>query len=132
MIWVLDVDGCLVDSLSGSSLRPGAGELLRDLRVAGCTVLLWSAGGASHARRRAIALGFADLVDDYHDKDGRDPDGRYRTDRFLPNLSGVVFVDDRPEDLPLGADVIAVRPYLGADPHDRGLAAALQRAGAIA
>ena len=32
--WVFDVDGCLVDSLTGTSLRPGARELLARLRAA--------------------------------------------------------------------------------------------------
>jgi hypothetical protein len=32
-----------------------------------------------------------------------------------------VFVDDRPEDMPVGADVIAVSPYLSHNVHDRGL-----------
>jgi hypothetical protein len=32
-----------------------------------------------------------------------------------------LFVDDRPEDLFPGLTVIALRPYLADDPHDRGL-----------
>jgi hypothetical protein len=39
----------------------------------------------------------------------------------------VVFVDDRPEDMPVGADIIAVFPYLAMNPHDRGLSEAMRR-----
>ncbi|MET0908426.1 MAG: HAD family hydrolase [Ilumatobacteraceae bacterium] len=126
--WVFDVDGTLVDSLTGTSLRPGALALLERIRTAGATVRLWSAGGAEYARRRAASTGIGHLVDSYHDKDGRDADGRYTTAHLLLALDDVVFVDDRPGDLPLGADVIIVSPYLAPNEHDRGLERALARA----
>jgi phosphoglycolate phosphatase-like HAD superfamily hydrolase len=128
VIWVFDVDGCLIDSLAGTSLRPGAAALLDALRDRGVRTVLWSAGGSDYARDRVTPLGMAERFDAFHDKDGRDADGRYRTDHFLTDLVGVVFVDDRPEDLPLGADVVAVSPYLTHNPYDRGLDAALARA----
>jgi len=128
-VWVFDVDGCLIDSLTGTSLRPGAAELLTHLRDQQRTILLWSAGGSEYARRRAEEQGVATLFHDFHDKADRDHDGRYVTDGFLPALDGVVFVDDRPEDMPVGADIIAVRPYLAGNPHDRGLAPVAARAG---
>ena len=127
-VWVFDLDGCIVDSLTGSSLRPGTVELLEQLRGAGSTTVLWSAGGADYAKQRADAHGLTPLFDAFHDKDGRDPSGRYLTDHFLEDHARVVFVDDRPEDMPAGAEVIAVSPYLGLNPHDRGLAAARTRA----
>lgn len=127
--WVFDVDGTLVDSLTGTSLRPWSAELLTHLRAAGFRTVLWSAGGAAYADERAAQHGVACLVHDYHDKDGRDGDGRYVVRGFLAALDRVVFVDDRPEDLPVGADVVAVSPYLAPDPHDRGLRPALVRAG---
>ena len=40
-----------------------------------------------------------------------------------------VFVDDRPEDMPVGAAVIAVSPYLAHNPHDTGLSVVVQAAG---
>ena len=120
-VWVFDVDGCLIDSLSGSALRPGAHELLAQLRARGCEVLLWSAGGAEHARERAVVHEIDHLVDQFHTKDQRDEAGRYRPDAFAADLSDVVFVDDRPEDMPVGAEVISVFPYLSGNPHDRGL-----------
>jgi phosphoglycolate phosphatase-like HAD superfamily hydrolase len=126
-VWVFDVDGCLIDSLTGSSVRPGTHQLLEDLREQGCEVLLWSAGGADYARERAEEHGFDHLVDAFHDKDGRDEAGRYTTTAFTEDLAGVVFVDDRPEDMPVGADIIAVFPYLVTNPHDRGLSAAVRR-----
>ena len=126
-VWVFDVDGCLVDSLTGSTLRPGAVELLDDLRGAGHRLVLWSAGGAAYARARADAHGIGDRFDAFHDKEGRDPGGRYLTTHLVLDAAHVVFVDDRPEDLPIGAEVIAVSPYLGDNPHDRALAAVRAR-----
>jgi phosphoglycolate phosphatase-like HAD superfamily hydrolase len=128
-VWVFDLDGCIVDSHTGTSLRPGALELLDRLRSAGARIVLWSAGGADYARRRADEHGVTSRFDAFHDKDGRDPAGRYRTDHFLVDHRRVVFVDDRPEDMPEDAEVIAVSPYLGQNPHDRGLAGARARAG---
>jgi len=120
--WVFDVDGCLIDSLTGTSLRPGAAELLAALRARGSTVLAWSAGGAEYARQRATEHSIDALIDAFHDKDARDADGRYVTAAFLRRLDTAIFVDDRPEDLPVGAAVVAVSPYLSDDPHDRVLA----------
>ncbi|HEU5085728.1 MAG TPA: HAD family hydrolase [Acidimicrobiales bacterium] len=125
--WVFDVDGCLIDSLTSTSLRPGARELLVELRQRACTILLWSAGGAEYARERATAHDIADLFDGFHGKDGRDDDGRYRIDALPLGAHGAVFVDDRPEDLPDGIVLVAVSPYLSHTPHDRGLRAALAR-----
>jgi long-chain acyl-CoA synthetase len=127
--WVFDVDGTLIDSLIGNSLRPGARELLERLHTLGCTIALWSAGGAEYAEQRALEHGIAELVDWCGDKEGRDEHGRYRTDFLLDTLDGVVFVDDRPEDMPLHADVVAVSPYLAHHPHDRGLRHAATRVG---
>jgi hypothetical protein len=126
--WIFDVDGCLVDSLTGTSLRPGAIELLTHLRASAVRVLLWSAGGADYAAARATQQDVHHLFDGFHGKQERDDKGRYRTS-FLEHLDGVVFVDDRPEDIPIGAEVIGVSPYLDPNPHDRGLVPAARRAG---
>ncbi|MCZ7528804.1 MAG: HAD family hydrolase [Acidimicrobiia bacterium] len=128
-VWVFDVDGCLVDSLTGTSLRPGAVELLAHLRRRGARVLLWSAGGATYARRRAEEQGVARFFHGFHDKDVRDEAGRYVTHGFLEDHAYAVFVDDRPEDMPVGAEVVAVPPYLAGNPHDRGLRHVARRAG---
>lgn len=127
-VWVFDVDGCLIDSLTGTSVRPGAFELLSKLRDRGCRLLLWSAGGADYARQRARQHGLADFFDAFHDKEGRDAAGRYLANELSTDAGCLVFVDDRPEDMPLDADVVAVAPYLVDNPHDRGLAAVTQRA----
>jgi long-chain acyl-CoA synthetase len=124
--WVFDVDGCLIDSLTGSSLRPGARELLEDLGRRAQILVAWSAGGAPYARRRAAEHDVSDLFNGFYAKSSRDEDRRYVTSGFLAGLTGVVFVDDRPEDMPVGAEVITVRPYLAPNPHDRGLEACLQ------
>ena len=120
LIWVFDVDATLVDSLTGVSLRPGTASLLRDLHAGGHRLILWSAGGAGYAADRLDAHGLAGLFEGWYDKEGRDRDGRYLTP-FLESLDRVIFVDDRPEDLPLGAEFIGLRPYLGPNPHDQGL-----------
>ena len=130
MLWVFDVDGCLIDSLSGTSLRPGTIELLAHLRAQGDRIVLWSAGGADYARQRAASHGIADQVDEFHGKDERDEHRRYITSAFAEDLGGVVFVDDRPEDMPLSAEVITVSPYVSHNPHDRALRAVLAQASA--
>ncbi|MGD9703416.1 MAG: HAD family hydrolase [Acidimicrobiia bacterium] len=129
VVWVFDVDGCLVDSLTGTSLRPGTIPLVEHLHESGCTVLLWSAGGGPYARRRADELGVAELFDGFHGKDTRDEGGRYEVDHLGHGSSRLVFVDDRPEDLPTHHEVIAVSPYLAANPHDRALHRVARRAG---
>jgi long-chain acyl-CoA synthetase len=130
--WVFDVDGCVVDSLTGSSLRPGARAILEHLAAEGRRVILWSAGGDAYARSRAEEMGVDHLVDGFFAKDGRDTDGCYRTGHLplhQPPDRGAVFVDDHPEDLARSLDVIAVSPYLSDDPFDRGLQEVTQRAG---
>jgi long-chain acyl-CoA synthetase len=129
--WVFDVDGCLIDSLTGTSLRPGAHDLLRHLAHDGHHVILWSAGGDAYARARAEEFGVHHLVGGYFAKDGRDVDGHYLT-AHLPLQDGqAVFVDDRPEDLAPELDVLAVSPYLSDDPHDHGLDHVARRAGLV-
>jgi long-chain acyl-CoA synthetase len=128
VVWAFDVDGCLVDSLTGTSVRPGAVDLLTHLRGR-CTTVLWSAGGAEYAERRARQHGMHALFDAYHGKDERGADGRYLAHHLGSDLASVVFVDDRPEDLPVGADVVGVSPYLAPNPHDRGLIPVARRAG---
>jgi len=70
--WVFDIDGCLVDSLSGTSLRPGARELLTGLCSRPSSVLLWSAGGGDYALERARQFGLTAHVNGFFAKDGRD------------------------------------------------------------
>ena len=125
--WVFDVDGCVVDSLTGTSLRPGARELLETLRARDVAVVWWSGGGAEHARRRAEHVRVVELVDGYVAKLGRDADGAYVLDHVVDDPRFAVFVDDHPEDLPAWIDVIAVSTYLSDNPHDRGLAEAGRR-----
>ena len=129
--WVFDVDGCLIDSLTGTSLRPGAHDLLEHLARHGRRIVLWSAGGDAYARARAEEFGVDHVVSDYCAKDGRDVDNRYLTARLPLQDSHAVFVDDRPEDLAGDLDVLAVSPYLSDDPHDRGLHHVARRAGLV-
>ncbi len=133
-VWVFDVDGCLVDSISGTSLRPLADSLIGDLRARDVTVVLWSAGGAEYARRKARHVGIEGHVSAFYDKATRDGEGRWSIDHFRPEHRRAVFVDDQPDEVPSAATVIGVSPYIGDNPHDRGLAAALDvaRAGAAA
>ena len=126
--WVFDVDGCLIDSLTGTSLRPGARELLGCL-TGRARVLLWSAGGDSYARARAEQFQVDHLVEGFFSKEGRDAAGCYLTAHLPLGRGTVVFVDDRPEDLAGDLDVLAVSPYLSDDPHDRGLVPVTRRAG---
>jgi long-chain acyl-CoA synthetase len=125
--WVFDVDGCLVDSTTGTSLRPLTAELLVAVRERGISVVLWSAGGDEYARRRATQFGLEDQVAGCYGKDQRGRDGRWLVDHIRADHQPVLFVDDRPEELPVGVEAVGVRPYLGASPHDRGLAPLLER-----
>jgi long-chain acyl-CoA synthetase len=127
--WVFDVDGCLVDSLTGTSLRPGARDLLEHLGGSGCRIILWSAGGDGYARERAEQFAVDDLVSGYFGKDDRDGDGCYWTGHLPVRRHRCVFVDDRPEELARDLTVLAVSPYLSDDPYDRGLEHVAVRAG---
>jgi long-chain acyl-CoA synthetase len=129
--WVFDVDGCLIDSLTGTSLRPGARDLLEHLAQNGRRIILWSGGGDAYARARAEEFGVDHLVSGYFAKDGRDAGGRYLTAPLPLRDRQAVFVDDRPEDLAHDLDVLAVSPYLSDDPHDHGLRHVARRAGLV-
>jgi long-chain acyl-CoA synthetase len=118
--WAFDLDGCLVGTLAPDDLRPLARELLESVRSSGATLVVWSAGGTEYARRIAARTGIADLVDGFYDK-LRGRDGKWPLEVFPPDLVPIVCVDDDPEDVPEGIRVLAVTPYLGRRPHDRGL-----------
>jgi long-chain acyl-CoA synthetase len=124
-VWAFDVDGCLVDSMSGSSLRPLAREVLLQLHRTGSTLLLWSAGGREHAAAMAERHAFTHLLAGIYDKGDKDEAGCLLTGHLPPGHRPDVVVDDRPEDAPAGTRVIAVAPYMAPDDADRGLAALL-------
>ena len=119
--WVFDVDGSLVDSLTGTSLRPGARALLAHLAERDDRVLCWSAGGQDYAAQRIAQFGLDAFVSGCFGKDRRDKSGFYVTSHLPLGTRSTVFVDDRPEDLAPGLTVVALPPYLADDPHDRGL-----------
>ena len=124
-MWAFDVDGCLVDSMSGASLRPHARRLLAALHADGAVLVLWSAGGQEHARGMAARHGIAHLLAGVYDKLGRDDDGRLTTTHLPAAHRPTVVVDDRPDDAPAGARVVGVPPYIAPDDGDRGLTALL-------
>ena len=119
-VWAFDLDGCLVGAVLATSLRPRARELLARLRTGGTSVVVWSAGGSAYARRIVESVGIADLVDGYYSK-ARGPDGRWRLDGFPLEHRPAVCVDDEPASLPADVRALAVSPYMGTNPHDRGL-----------
>ncbi|WP_207945812.1 AMP-binding protein [Actinomadura sp. 7K534] len=125
--WLFDVDGTLLDSVTGTSLRPLARELLTGLRELGVPVLLWSAGGADYARRRAEGAGIADLVTAVHAKAERDGRGHWVLPALPPEHAPAVLVDDLPGEVPPVGEVLGVPPYVGPNPRDTGLAALLRR-----
>jgi long-chain acyl-CoA synthetase len=120
-VWAFDVDGCLVDLLGGSSLRPFARELLTALRSQGISVVLWSGGGAAWALAKARQFGVSPLIDGCYGKPARDQDGRWTTSHMPPCHQPSVCVDDSPAELPPEVRAIAVRPYLAPNPGDRAL-----------
>jgi phosphoglycolate phosphatase-like HAD superfamily hydrolase len=126
-VWAFDVDGTIVGSIRSDVLRPGAAELVRTLGRRGVQCVLWSAGGADHARRMASRHGIDHHVVAYYGKERRDGDGRYELDHFAPAHRPDVLVDDAPTDLPASATVIAVPPFLGNNPADAALLVLLER-----
>jgi len=124
-VWAFDVDGCLIDSMTGTSLRPAALDVLRLLKESGAIVILWSAGGRCHAASRAAELGFADLIDAIYSKEKRGRDGRWACSNMPPEHQPDVFVDDWPDQAPLSPRLIAVPTYLSPNELDCGLGAIL-------
>ena len=119
--WVFDIDGSLVDSLTGMSLRPGAEALLAHLVARDDRVLCWSAGGQEYAAQRIAQFGLDSVVNGCFGKERRDGSGFYLSSHLPLGPGPTVFVDDRPEDLSPDLTVIALSPYLTDDPNDRGL-----------
>ena len=120
-VWAFDLDGTLIGSIRNDRLRPGARELLAGLAERGVTCVLWSAGGAAYAERKARQHGIADSFAAFYAKAERDHDQRYRVDHFAPEHLPDVFVDDSPRDVTSGARVIRVPQFMGGNDADRGL-----------
>lgn len=118
-MWLFDLDGCLVDSMGGTILRPHARELLEALTDRGTSVHVWSAGGDDYASRVAARVGIADLVSGFHTK-VREASGRWALPLPAHDVE-LVCVDDQPEGVPADVTTIAVFPFIGARPHDRAL-----------
>ena len=125
--WLFDVDATLIDGVTGSHLRPHARPLLELLRDRGVRVLLWSSGGADYALRRARQHAVDHLVDGAFGKRRSDPAGRWELPPELRDDPPDVLVDDVPAELPAAGEIVPVRPFLGPNPHDSGLAALLDR-----
>jgi beta-phosphoglucomutase-like phosphatase (HAD superfamily) len=123
--WLFDLDGCLVDSFDGTSLRPLARELLEALLAEGHGVDIWSAGGSEYAERVAARVGISGLIGSFWTKE-RGPTGKWTLPQELAGLR-VVCVDDQPDGIPPGVERIAVFPYLGPNPHDQVLRKLLDR-----
>ena len=128
-VWIFDVDGTLIGSVRSDTLRPGAMQLLDRLRDAGATLVLWSAGGADYARSMLAQFRLDHYFAACYSKDRRGPDGRYVVDHLRPEHRPGTLVDDYPGDVPDGPRVIGVSQFLGGNPHDVGLQAALDIAG---
>ena len=119
-IWFFDLDGCLVDSMAATDLRPHAEELLVALVARGIEVRIWSAGGGEYAERVATRLGIDGPVTSFHDKE-RGSEGRWILPA-VPDGANVTCVDDQPEGVPGEVTTIAVFPYLSRRRRDRALA----------
>jgi len=119
--WWFDLDGTLIDSVTGMSLRPHAVELLEALRGQGAPVVLWSAGGDDYAARRADQAGIAHLFDAVYSKLGRDSTGRWLLPQTPEHHRPAVFVDDQPDDVPALGRAVRVPAYIGPNPRDRAL-----------
>ncbi len=120
-VWAFDVDGTLIGSIRGGSLRPGTAELLLALAARSVICVLWSAGGAEYARRRATQHQIDRHFVAFYGKGERDLRDRYSSDHFDAAHQPTVFIDDSPIDLPLGARIFTVTQFLGNNPADRVL-----------
>jgi phosphoglycolate phosphatase-like HAD superfamily hydrolase len=120
-VWAFDVDGTLVGALRSDRLRPGAGRLLAALASRGVTAVLWSAGGSDYAQRMAERHGIDHHFAAFYAKSDRDRSARYVVDHFDADHRPAVYVDDSPADLPLGARVVDVPPFIGNSDADRAL-----------
>lgn len=114
----IDVDctaGCGQGGLAGDcgcGPRPGLLLLLEALKALGFQVVLWSAGGAKHARLTAEQGGYAEKIDGFYRKpeftkmnanSARDVLG------FVPALT----IDDDPSEALAGVPFVAVEPWWG-------------------
>lgn len=125
-VWAFDVDGTLVGSVVPGALRPGARELLAALGDRGARVVAWSAGGADYAREMMVRHGIDGFFDGFYGKESRDADRRWETGHFAAHHVPTLFVDDTPEDLPVGARIVAVAPFIGSNPSDRWFVSILE------
>ena len=76
LIVLMDVDGCVNLIEPGLPIRPGILLLADTLACLGFEIVLWSAGGADHARNEAQRAGIHGSVLRYFDKldyDDKDP-----------------------------------------------------------
>ncbi|MFW6092902.1 MAG: DUF705 domain-containing protein [Pseudomonadota bacterium] len=125
-VWVFDVDGTLIGSIRSDRLRPGVTELVRLLDAGGASMVAWSAGGADYAGRMLARFDIAERFCACYEKGARGADGRYLVDHMDERHRPGTLVDDYPEDVPQMGRVIPVRQFLGGNPNDDGLAAALE------
>jgi hypothetical protein len=120
-IWAFDIDGTVIGAIRSYVLRPGTIEIFQAINASGARVVLWSAGGSEYAERMAANHGIIDHVHGFFEKPDRNGAAHYSVDHIPEPLRPTVFVDDSPGDLPPHWDVIAVDPFMGSNPHDRGL-----------
>lgn len=123
--WLFDLDGCLIDAFTSTSVRPSARELLEALADREDEVHVWSTGGAGYAAGAMTRLGLRDLVGRSYAKErGRDGDWVVPSD--FRGESTLIFVDDQTDGLPAGALVVEVPSYLSEHTPDDAFAAVLQ------
>jgi phosphoserine phosphatase len=126
-VWAFDLDGTLIGSVRNDRLRPGARELLTRLDSLGVTCVLWSAGGADYAARKAEQHGIASNFTAFYGKESRGVDGRYTTGHFAPDHQPAVLVDDAPDDVPSELRVVSVAQFIGGNDADRALFAVCEQ-----
>ena len=119
--WVFDVDATIIDGMSGKVLRPLVRETFSSLADRGRVVVLWSAGGAEYAHRKAVDHGLTSDVAACFGKDRRSADGAFDATAITDRYAVECFVDDLGADPPTSQLSMRVRPYLGGSMHDDGL-----------
>lgn len=127
MIWAFDLDGTLIGSIRADRIRPGAIELLSELVERGTTCVLWSAGGAEYAGRKASEHGIDGYFAGCYSKGERSAEGHYTVGHLPVEHRPHVFVDDVAIDLPADVHVITVPQFIGGNDADRSLFDVLDR-----
>lgn len=114
MCWS-SVDGTIIDSLTGRSVRPGTADVLSCVWAQGCSACSGAPVGA--AMRAGVPSSTASAISSSACTPNSATTGHLAA-TFLADPSSATFVDDRPEDLCDVWQIQSVTPSVAHDPYD--------------